>query len=176
VQAILQAIFGGNQETRVDVYLPPNVPIALELRVEEGASEIELGGLWLTEADITASKGGFSLEISEPLREPLESLSLRGSMGGLDAEGIGNASPRHLDVAWRMGGANVELGGAWSRDCDASVSIDMGGMSLVVPRELELEQHDDEPSSLRTPPREASPPVLRLITQQKRGEIDVVRR
>jgi hypothetical protein len=175
-QAILQAIFGGNQETRVDVYLPPDAPLALELQVTEGASEIELGGLWLTEAHLAARKGGFSLEISEPLRAPLEAMTLEGGMGGLAAAGLGNASPRRLDVAWRMGGANLDLSGAWARDSDISLSIDMGGMSAVVPREVELDLDHGDPAPLRTPPRENSIPVLRVVTEAKRGEIDVVRR
>jgi len=126
LQAILQSVFGGNTDSRVDIYLPPDVPIALELYVEQGASEIELGGLWLTDAMLSVSKGGFELQISEPLREPIERFVLDGSMGGVDVGGIGNASPRTLVVDWRMGGANIDLSGQWVRDCDASVSVNMG--------------------------------------------------
>lgn len=176
LQAVLQALFGGSSDSRVDVYLPPDVPIALELSVEEGASEVELGGLWLTDAQVIARKGGFSLRISDPLREPLESLTFDGAMGGLDASGLGNASPRNLSVSWRMGGADIGLSGQWLRDCDARVAIDMGGMSVSVPREVVLEDVTAVEPELRPVPREGTQPVIRLHTQQKRGEVDVVRR
>ena len=176
LQAILQSMFGGGGDSRVDVYLPPDVPIALEMHVQQGGGAADLGGMWLTEGLIDVSKGGFSLEISEPLVEPLEMLVITGSMGGLDVSGVGNASPRILDVDWRMGGANIDLGGEWLRDCDVNLAVNMGGMAVVVPRDIDLEDAVPGESQLEVRPRETSTPVLRLHKTFKRGEIDVVRR
>ena len=176
LQAILQSMFGGGGDSRVDVYLPPDVPIALEVHVQQGGGEVDLGGMWLTEGQIDVSKGGFSLQISEPLVEPLDRLVITGSMGGLDVSGVGNASPRTFDVSWRMGGANIDLGGEWLRDCDVNLDVSMGGMSVTVPRDLILEDAALAEGQLQAPPRETSAPVLRLRKTFKRGEIDVMRR
>jgi hypothetical protein len=174
LQALLQMAFGGSGDSRVDVYLPPDAPVALELQISKGAGEAKLGGLWLTDVDIDAGQGGFSLRVGDPLRQPVNRFVVRGRMGGLDVSGLGNASPRLLEVAWRMGGANVSLDGDWVRSCDASLSVDMGGMSVVIPHGVTVETLSDDPATLESPD-EVTTPVIRLRTSQKRGEIDVVR-
>jgi hypothetical protein len=175
LQALLQMALGGAGDSRLDVFLPPDVPIALELMISKGAGEGEIGGLWLTDVLIRAGQGGFSLGLDEALREPVDRFVVSGEMGGLDLSGLGYASPRVLDVSWRMGGANVSLDGDWLADCDASVAVDMGGMSLMIPRDVTVEKVGDEPAALDRQ-SEVSRPVIRLRTSQKRGEIDVIRR
>ncbi len=178
MQSLFRSIMGADTKTYVYVYLPPDAPIALELYVEKGGFEAELGGLWLTEADITFHQGGFSLDIDEPMREPMERLRIKGAMGGFDARRLGNASPRTLDVTCRMGGADIGMGGEWAQDCDASLSISMGGMSVRVPEEIELEYGGEGGSGFeRVEPgeREVPRPRLRLDVTQKFGEVEVRR-
>ena len=87
-----------------------------EIRLRQGGFEAELGGLWLTDADIVFRKGGFSLDISEPLKEPLQRLKINGAMGGFEADNLGNASPKVVDVQCRMGGAEIDLRGQCSEN------------------------------------------------------------
>jgi len=54
--------------------------------------------------------------------------------------------------------------------------VNMGGMSVLVPRDVILEDAPAESGDLQRQPSEGSQPVLRLRTEQKRGEIDVIRR
>jgi hypothetical protein len=110
-----------------------DVPLALDLELEDGGSNVELGGLWLTEADIRFSRGGFNLQVSEPLREPMENLSLEGMMGGFNAQELGNASPRNLQVDFRIGGMNLDLSGRWMEDSDIFLRWDMGGGKVHLP-------------------------------------------
>ena len=176
LQAVLRVLMGADGENYVHVYLPPDAPVALEVDMEEGGFEGEFGGLWLTEADISFDKGGFNLEVDEPTREPLESLVIRGHMGGFNARGLGNASPHRLSVSCRMGGADVGLGGAWSNDCDADLSIAMGGLSVSLPDNMDIETVGEsiEGLELPTPAESEVPrPRMRLQMRQKHGEIDV---
>ncbi len=175
LQAIFRAIMGADNKTYVHVYLPPDAPIALEVFVTEGGFDAELGGLWITEADIVFSKGGFNLDVDEPLREPMERLRVKGSMGGFETSRLGNASPRYLDVACRMGGAEIDLSGEWVRDCDASISIRMGGMSVRIPEGLDVVQSGDFLGETRPADLDSPHPTLRLDVSQKMGEIDIRR-
>ena len=59
----------------VHIFLPPDVPISLDLDLREGGARVELGEMWLTEADIDFNRCGFQLEVSEPLRAPMDLLS-----------------------------------------------------------------------------------------------------
>jgi len=176
LQAIFRALMGADTENYVHIYLPPDVPIALEIGVEEGGFEADIGGLWITSADIVYNKGGFEFSVDEPLREPMDRLSIKGSMGGFEASGLGNASPRALDVHCRMGGADLDLDGPWSRDCDVNLSVRMGGMSVRVPDEVAVTGVEGLETGLRTDVSEVPVPTLRFTRQEKMGEVEIMRR
>lgn len=175
LQALMRQIMGGGHDNSIHVYVPRDVPIELVIDSREGGFEADLGGLWLTSADIRFAKGGFALEVSEPLREPLESLLINGSMGGFDASGLGNASPRVLGVRCRMGGAQIDLSGAWRNDCDGRLAVRMGGMAVIVPDDVVVEGADVQGGELRRADGEVPVPVLRLVISQSMGEVEVTR-
>jgi len=176
LQALFRALMGADAETYVRVNLPPDVPLALTIRSEKGGLEADLGGLWLTEADIRFRMGGFSLSVDEPLREPMDRLSIVGRMGGFEAGDLGNASPRSLDLDWRMGGASVDLDGPWASDADIRMTVRMGGMVVLVPEEVDARGVPDPGYHLRRDAAEVPPPVLRFSLSQRMGEIEVFRR
>lgn len=178
LQAMFRSLFGDKVRSRVQVFLPPEVPISLDLLVQEGGFEGELGGLLLTDADIRYRKGGFSLSIGEPLQQPMDSLSIRGSMGGFQAYRLGNASPANLIVDCRMGGGEVDLRGRWLRDCNARLSVKMGGMEVKVPQDVRVEGADLadlEGSGLARGDQEVPVPTLHLSVTQSMGEVEVSR-
>lgn len=176
LQAALASLFSGGDEPTVKVLLPRDVPFALEADVRQGGLEGELGGLWLTDADLRFKQGGFSLSVGEPLREPLERLAIQGSMGGCELRRLGNASPHSLDIDCRMGGADVDLRGDWRCDSDVRLAIHMGGMSVTVPDGVETEGVlVDGGAGLRESHPEVPLPVLRFTTEQGMGEIDFSR-
>jgi len=172
MQALFRGMFMQGNQPRVEVELPRDVPLALEADVAMGGAEMELGGLWLTSADLHGNKGGFSLAFSRPLREPMERMALSGSMGGLELVRAGNASPRSLDIDWRMGGGDIDLKGDWRNDCHAVFSIRMGGMSVTLPQDIEVDGAASSTPSIAAPDRESPLPVLHLSKHAKMGEIE----
>ncbi len=176
LHALFRQLMGAGVATELKVYLPDDVPIALEVEVEEGGFEAELGGLWITAADIHYQKGGFELGFDEPTREPMEHLVIRGRMGGFEASRLGNASPRVLDVRSSMGGADVDLTGDWARDCDIRLAISMGGMSVRVPEDLEVQGLATANPAWRENDDEVPLPTLRFTVQEKMGEIEILYR
>lgn len=175
LQALFRNLLGGKTDTKVHVYLPPEVPIDLVLRAQRGGCEADLGGLWLRTGDLQFRQGGIQIGFSSPLREPMDSLRLNARMGGVTADRIGNASPRALDINCAMGGANIDLRGSWRGDCDAHVAIRMGGMSLRVPSDMRVEGADVAPPKLTASEIEVPGPVLRLKIEQSMGEVEVRR-
>ncbi len=176
LQALFQELLGGGSDTRVHVYLPPDIPIFLEIIVEEGGFEAELGGLWITAADISFKKGGFSLSVDEPLREPMAQLSIHGTMGGFEAMRLGNASPQVLDVECTMGGADIDLRGQWVQDSDIRLAVTMGGMDVRVPDGVEVQGLTAAGHGLRPENPEIQLPVLRFSVSESMGEIEIDRR
>ncbi len=173
LQALMREVMGGNHAPTVHIFIPPDLPLELNVLVKEGGLEAELGGLWLTDVDLRYNMGGFSLGFDEPLREPLNSLAINGKMGGADVRRIGNASPARLEASATMGGMELDLRGAWVGDCDARVKVFMGGMEVRVPDDILLESADEPGGSLKRTDEEVGLPVLRLHTQAKMGEIEV---
>lgn len=178
LEALLRAVFGGNQESRVEVFLPPDVPIDLVLNLKQGGGEAQLGGLWLRDATINYGQGGFELDVDQPLREPMNRLVIAGSMGGFEATRLGNASPRYLGVDCSMGGGEVDLRGQWLNDADVDLKVNMGGMAVLVPAGVTVNGAavaGDE-AGLRPADPEVPLPVLNVKVDQSMGEIVIERR
>jgi len=167
-----KAAIGGTQP-RVDVYLPSDVPLELVIDLLQGGAAMELGGLWLTSAEIEFSQGGFELEVSEPMREPMESLAIRGSMGGFIADGLGDASPRRLEVDCRMGGAEIDLRGNWLNDSDISISTSQGGASLRLPRDVTIVGLGGDHVGVRGG-AETPLPTLTFSVTARQGELEII--
>ena len=173
LQALFRQLMGGGHDSVVHVYIPPDLPIELEVRLEEGGFEAELGGLWITAADIRCSKGGFALSVDEPLVEPMERLLFRSRMGGFEAVRLGNASPRVLDINCTMGGADVDLSGEWVQDCKIMLAVKMGGMDVRVPNDVEVRGVADDGPAMRHADVEVQRPVLTFEIKEKMGGIEV---
>lgn len=173
MQALFRQVLGEADDPVVKVYLPREVPIELGLIIQEGGAEADLGGLWLIDAEVLFQKGGFALEVSEPLREPLGRLKIHGSMGGFEAVRLGNASPKEMDVHCRMGGADIDLEGAWRNDCAIDLNVRMGGMSVQAPRDVLVYGVPTIPEPALAPQEEVQKNRLTFRLQQSMGEIDV---
>ncbi|MGD8375174.1 MAG: hypothetical protein PVF68_03465 [Acidobacteriota bacterium] len=131
----LSRIFGGSTP-RIEVFLPADVPLALDATMESGGLAMDIGGLWLARADLNLQKGGVQLRADEPLKAPMESLSLRGRMGGFQIQDLGNASPRKLDVDFQMGGLQLDLTGHWVADAEIRIAAVMAGAIVVLPDDV----------------------------------------
>lgn len=175
MQALFRSLMGGETNASIEVRIPADMPMGLEIQLEQGGFEADLSGLWITTADVTFSQGGFSLEVKDPLREPMERMTIRGSMGGFAAVKLGNASPRLLVVETSMGGADVDLRGAWLNDADVTLRASMGGMGVRLPEDMEFNGLEDVPGGeeLRRTDRETPVPTLNFDVDYKMGEIEV---
>ncbi|MDY0108436.1 MAG: hypothetical protein RBT60_00675 [Candidatus Krumholzibacteria bacterium] len=176
LQALALALTGRRGSAKIEVWLPPAHPLALDVTLRQGGAEIELGGLWLTEVAVSYDQGGMSIAVSEPLQEPAARFSLRGRMGGVTASRLGNASPRELDIGCAMGGADIDLRGAWRGDCWAQASVRMGGINLSVPAEMQVRDGAEAPPFAAPQAQELAAPTLWLKTAANMGEVEVQRR
>lgn len=166
----LKELLGGSKP-RVKIYLPRDVPFDLEASFLQGGAEVDLGGLWLVNADIEFLQGGGAIEISEPTREPMDNLRIDFTQGGGALEGLGNASPRTLDVAFSMGGGYVDLRGQWQNDSEVEIEQSMGGVSVNLPNDVVIRglkgRETAEPGE-----GEEKLPIIRISTSSSMGELE----
>lgn len=132
LMALLRAKLGG-QPAMLRVGLPRDVALTVDGHVVRSFALMELGGLHLTSANLEVEEGGVKLSFVEPLPEPMERLSIRGSRGSLSVAGLGNASPRTTRLQQHIGAVDVDLRGAWVRDGRVSVTGGVAGGSLWLP-------------------------------------------
>jgi hypothetical protein len=133
----LRRLFGG-RPPKVTVFLPRDVPFALDATLEDGPSEVDLGGLWLTESDLTFRKGALMLDVSEPLAVPAESFTVNGKMGACIAKKLGNTSARELTLHHGMGALVADLTGEWLNDATVDIQLAMGGGQVRLPRGVNI--------------------------------------
>jgi hypothetical protein len=166
----LRKLLGGGTP-KLTVFIPPDTPLELDLDVRKGGAQVELGGLWLTAADINLEMGGLELSVSDPLREPMEHLVIQTAMGGVSMSRIGNASPRRLEVGFRMGGMDLDLRGQWVADAEIDISGSMGGGSVRLPEDVVIEGIGVGGLEAPSDP-ELKPPTLKFSTSSSMGELE----
>jgi hypothetical protein len=169
--AMLRGLLGGSSP-RVEIRLPLDVPLDLELELHQGGAEMELGGLWLNSAAIELSQGGLELGIGEPLREPMQSLEIHGSMGGMAVSRLGNASPRRLDVDLRMGGMELDLRGAWRADADVTIRTRQAGGDVTLPQDVHIVGVETKRLAPVEEP-ETPRPTLTFSISAEQGELEI---
>ena len=165
------------KSAKVKIFLPPDVPLDLDFDLSQGEAVARLGGLWLTNASVEFSQGGMDLSIDEPLKEPIERLAIKGSMGGGNLQMLGNASPRQLEVDFSMGGMGLDLRGRWVRDADIRIHSSMGGAGVRLPDNVVIEglEHAkgaDRPRPTPQASKEIPIPVLKFSVSSEMGEIE----
>jgi len=129
LKRLLRGIVGG-EGARIDLFLPVDAPLELSAKGEQSAFTIDLARMWLTSAEFDFAQGGVFIEASELMAQPIESLSLQGSMGAFRLVQMGNASPRRLLVDTKMSGLHVDLLGEWQNDSNITLRSNQGGAQL----------------------------------------------
>jgi hypothetical protein len=131
-----------NSGTRPEltVVIPTGVPIDLSLRVGQGESRIDLGGLTLTDLGLEVAMGNHQIDFKEPVVRGLRRARLNASMGNVSIDHLGNARAERIDAAGSMGNLSVDLGGDWQKDTETDLSFrhSMGELTLNVPTQVRL--------------------------------------
>lgn len=129
------ALADGHPHNALTVTIPPDVPVALTLRLRAGESWTDLGGLMLTELDAELVMGEHRLGFDEPLAARPRRVFVEGGMGEIRIERLGNARASEIGLTSRMGSFTADLGGAWSPDTVADLTAEnvMGELRIHVP-------------------------------------------
>jgi hypothetical protein len=173
LKTALKSLLGGRRPM-IKVFLPPDVPLRLELQVSQGGADAELGGLWLTSAEIEFLQGGGGVDFSKPLKQPMEFLGIEFTQGGGAVEGVAMASPKVFDISFSMSGGELDLDGTWRQDAEISIDQRMGGVDVRLPSDAiirGLGRYDTETTGDDAPDL----PVLRFSTSASMGELHFTR-
>jgi hypothetical protein len=123
---------------RLRLVVPPDVPFRLEGRIGVGESELELGGLFVVSADLDYGVGSHDVGFHLPVPEPMERFRIAGSVGEVRVFRLGNASPRSVRAANRVGPLELDLNGRWQNDSEVVARGGVGEFTLLVPDDVSV--------------------------------------
>jgi hypothetical protein len=72
-----------------------------------------------------------------------------------------------------MGGFSIDLRGRWVQDSDISITANMSGTEVRLPRDVLIEGVATDRVALQPEP-ETKPPTLRFTVSSERGEIEFI--
>ena len=104
----------------------------------------------------------------------MERFGLKGELGGIFVDGLGNASPHRIDVEYAMGGMQLDLRGEWVNDSEISIRFGPGGGIVRVPDNVRVEGLV-KPLPGFSPPAEIPAPTLHFTNADKFRDLEIVR-
>jgi hypothetical protein len=110
-------------------------PFALSMDL--GASDqtqVDLGGLPITGADIKLGAGQVKLDISRPNPQELSIFALKLGAVELAISGLGNSNASKVVVDGGAASVTIDFGGNLQRDMDASIRTGMASTEIIVPK------------------------------------------
>ena len=131
---------GDGVHNDLTVTLPEGVALELVLSLRAGETRTDLGGLTLVDLEADLSMGNHRLDFSRPLAQPLPRVRVRGRMGDVHLEHLGNARALEFRTSSRMGNFNVDFGGDWPAETVSELVFDhsMGELRLNVPEAVAI--------------------------------------
>jgi hypothetical protein len=173
----------GESKNRLTLIVPRDTPVVLEGFIGIGESELELGGLWVAEVDLKFGIGEHALRFAEPLPLPMKRLRLDTSIGVLEVDSLGNASPRLVEVRHSVGETRIDLHGSWRQDAEIHIWCGIGECDVRVPDDVHVKLQraslliGESGSSLRRDRPEPDPaaPTLELSVSAQIGELKIRR-
>jgi hypothetical protein len=174
---------GDDDGPRLTVTLPRGTPIDLTLQLTMGQSEIDLGGLTLSEVDLNASMGEHKIDFREPVIETMRELRLNTSMGNVVIDHLGNARAETISGHGSMGNVTANLAGAWAPGSSTDLRFEqsMGDLTVRVPSNVRVdadvrsgqgEENRQQPTLKQ--PDDPNAPTLRLRVNSSMGNARVV--
>ncbi len=116
--------------------LSREVPASLRLEVGAARARLELGGIPLTR--LVYRTGASSTEITFDSLNPVRMDRLEFAVGAaeFEASGLGNAGFESLEFEGAVGDVTLDFTGEWTHDASAEISVGLGAMHLVFPRDI----------------------------------------
>jgi len=171
---------------RIRLIIPRGTPFALRGEIGVGQSDLQLGGLWITDIDLDMGTGEHAIGFDEPLAAPLQRFNLDGGIGELRVGRLGNASPARADVDHDIGEMTLDLRGAWQGDAAVALSCGIGECTVRVPDQASIKmgrsgsgvligESNDSLLDRLPPPGTAGLPTIDLRVSAKIGELNYSR-
>ncbi len=121
---------------RLELGLSGDVPTELELEVGAAEANLELGGVPLTGFVYRTGASSSDISFDEPNPVRMKRMELAAGAAEFDAVGLGNARFEQFEFQGAVGDVSLDFTGAWDGDAVADISVGLGALQLVLPRQI----------------------------------------
>ena len=162
------------------IWLPAGLPMDLNAKVSVGKSEIDLAGLSLHGLNLDVSMGEHKVHMAQPNAVEMSNAVLRGRMGELRLNDLGNLRASTIDIWGRMGEMRLDTG-AITKDTKITSHFRMGSLRFMVPRSVRTKSSSsvflgDAGEGFQDDPNAPdSGPLLEITSQTTMGDVRVSR-
>ncbi len=122
----------GNVISEWDLQLSNEVPLALNMSLGLGDSQIDLSDLTLTELDIESGAGRVNVNVGE---QQMDRVRVRAGLGDTALKFAGGSIDR-FDFEGGAGSVSVDLTGDWTSDLNAQIRGGLGSIDLMIPSDV----------------------------------------
>jgi hypothetical protein len=122
------------QEATIE--LSTTAELALDANLGAVEAGLELGGLRLGEARISAAASKTTVRFSKPNQAQCRSLEMNAGAAEFQALQLGNSGCRNISFEGGVGGVTLDLTGAWPADARIEAKVSVAGLTIRIPRSL----------------------------------------
>lgn len=132
-----------HESGELELELARGVPMELDLEFGAVRADLDLGGLALTELDLSTGASESIVDVSEP--NPARMTSARFEVGAAEftARRLGNLNADRISFDAGVGKLTVGLDGSWRQDTRVSIDMGLGALELLVPEGLAIQLRKD---------------------------------
>lgn len=125
-------------ENEAMFYLPPNIPMDMEMDFGLGKININLSNLNISDFDLECGLSDVKLIMETPNSSQCRELSIETGLGDFNAIRLGNLRPRELTFKIGLGSATIDLTGDITHDLEGEIDIGLGSLDLILPNHANI--------------------------------------
>ncbi len=119
--------------------LNPLTPLTLNAGTGVGESSIDLSGMNVHSVLLQSGVGETRLSMFEANRGACDRVEIASGVGSFELVGLGNFGCREFRFRGGVGESKLDLSGDWAQMGDIEVDVGVGGVQILIPRDLGAE-------------------------------------
>ncbi|MGH7498503.1 MAG: hypothetical protein ACREL3_06595, partial [Gemmatimonadales bacterium] len=118
------------------VAFSPKADLALDVELGAVDADLDLGGLRVTDLDLSAGASRAVVRFSRPNGTRCRAANLRAGAAELSISGLGNSRCDTIGFEGGVGKVTLDFGGVWTSNSQVEVKMALGEVTLVLPRQV----------------------------------------